>query len=152
MDNRADEVDKNALKLQNALSWYAHVINVAETEEGRPVSYGATYVTDKPVTRIATVSAGYADGYPRLLSNKGRVLINGKYAPVIGRICMDQVMIDVTSSADRGVDICRGDEVIFIGRSGDETLSAEEVAQTAGTINYEITCSIGSRVPRRYLF
>ena len=142
----SDEVDKNALKLQSALSWYAHVINVAETEEGRPVSYGATYTTSRPVTKIATVSAGYADGYPRLLSNKGRVLINGKYAPIIGRICMDQFMVDASEIDD----VKTEDVVTLIGRDGENEITADETANLTGTINYEITCDISPRVERIY--
>ena len=142
----SDEVDKNALKLQSALSWYAHVINIADVEEGRPVSYGATFTTKRPVTRIATVSAGYADGYPRLLSNKGRVLINGQYAPIIGRVCMDQFMVDATDIADIEIE----DTVTLIGRDGENEITADEIADLTGTINYEVTCDISPRVERIY--
>mgnify|MGYP003050709608 CR=1 FL=1 len=96
----SEEVKKERLDLIPALSWKSHVIHVKEVGPGIGVSYGATYVTEKPMTRIATVSAGYADGYPRALSNQGCVLIHGKKAPIIGRICMDQMMVDVTDIPD----------------------------------------------------
>lgn len=92
----SEEVDKSRLPLIPALSWKSRVIHVQDVEPGLGVSYGATYTTEGPCTRIATVSAGYADGYPRALSNKGRVLIHGRYAPILGRVCMDQMMVDVS--------------------------------------------------------
>ena len=134
-------------ELEAPLSWYAHVIHVAQVEKGRGVSYGATYETRKPVTRIATVSAGYADGYPRRLSNSGRVLIRGKEAKIIGRVCMDQFMVDVSDIPD----IRTEDRVTLIGKDGGEQITAEEIAALDGTINYEVTCRISPRVQRIYL-
>ena len=136
----SEEVKKERLDLIPALSWKSHVIHVKEVGPGIGVSYGATYVTEKPMTRIATVSAGYADGYPRLLSNKGYVLINGKRANIIGRVCMDQMSVDVSDIED----VKQGDEVILFGK----TLPVEELANMCGTINYEIICGISPRVPR----
>ncbi len=140
------DIDKTALKLTPALSWRAHVIHVSEVEAGRGVSYGATFVTKRPMTRIATVSVGYADGYPRALSSKGVVLINGKRAPVIGRVCMDQIMVDVSEVGE----VKPEDIVTLIGRDGDEYISVEEIAEAAGSFNYEFICQIGKRVRRVY--
>ena len=142
----SEEVDKNLLELKPAISWKAHVIHISETEGGRGVSYGATYVTKGDKTRIATVSVGYADGYPRSLSSKGVVLIKGKRAPIIGRVCMDQIMVDISDIEDVHVE----DKVTLVGRDGDEFISAEEVADAAGSFNYELVCHIGKRVKRVY--
>ena len=100
----SEEVTKQNLSLEPALQWRAHVVHVKDVGPGVGVSYGATYVTEKPVTRIATVSVGYADGYPRALSSKGRVLIHGKYAPILGRVCMDQMMVDVSDIPETAVE------------------------------------------------
>ncbi len=140
----SDVVDAKALALKPALTLKSRVSFVKEIEKGEGVSYGLTFVADKKM-KIATVSAGYADGYPRLLSGKGTVLIRGRRYSIVGRICMDQFMIDVTGS-----DVKVDDEVILIGQSGDEYISADEVAHLANTINYEIICSVGMRVPREY--
>lgn len=119
---------------------------VKELHQGDYVSYGHTYTAEKPVT-AATLSVGYADGYPRLLSNRGRVLIGGRSAPIIGRICMDQTVVDVT-----GIDGVReGSEAVLFGRDGETLLPAEELADIIGTINYEILCNVSRRVPRIYL-
>ena len=142
----SDEVNADALSLKPALSWLAHVVHVKEVPPGVAVSYGATFVTERP-TRIATVGIGYADGYSRHLSGCGRVLIRGKSAPILGRVCMDQMMVDVTDIPD----VAREDVVTLIGRDGDEFISAEEMASLCGTINYEIVCAISKRVKRVYL-
>lgn len=142
----SEEVKKERLDLIPALSWKSHVIHVKEVGPGIGVSYGATYVTEKPMTRIATVSAGYADGYPRALSNQGCVLIHGKKAPIIGRICMDQMMVDVTDIPDVQVE----DVVTLIGTDGDETITIEEIANPAARFDYEMLCDISSRVTRVY--
>ena len=150
------EVDENLLKIKPvikkerldlipALSWKSHVIHVKEVGPGIGVSYGATYVTEKPMTRIATVSAGYADGYPRCLSNKSKVLINGEFAPITGRVCMDQFMVDIT-----GIDAKVGDTVVLVGKSGSKELSMEEVSESAYSFNYELPCRVARRVPRTY--
>lgn len=142
----SEEVKKERLDLIPALSWKSHVIHVKEVGPGIGVSYGATYVTEKPMTRIATVSVGYADGYPRALSNQGCVLIHGKKAPIIGRICMDQMMVDVTDIPDVQVE----DVVTLVGTDGDETITIEEIANPAARFDYEMLCDISSRVTRVY--
>lgn len=142
----SEEVKKERLDLIPALSWKSHVIHVKEVGPGIGVSYGATYVTEKPMTRIATVSAGYADGYPRALSNQGCVLIHGKKAPIIGRICMDQMMVDVTDIPDVQVE----DVVTLVGTDGDENITIEEIANPAARFDYEMLCDISSRVTRVY--
>ncbi len=142
----SEEVKKERLDLIPALSWKSHVIHVKEVGPGIGVSYGATYVTEKPMTRIATVSAGYADGYPRALSNQGCVLLHGKKAPIIGRICMDQMMVDVTDIPDVQVE----DVVTLVGTDGDETITIEEIANPAARFDYEMLCDISSRVTRVY--
>ncbi len=141
----SDEVLKDSIQLKPALTLKSRVSFVKEIEKGDGISYGLTFVADKKM-KIATVTAGYADGYPRSLSGKGSVLINGKRFPIVGRVCMDQFMIDVTGSS-----VAVDDEVILIGKSGNEYISADEIAKIAGTINYEIVCGIGMRVPRIYI-
>lgn len=128
------------------LSFKSTVSFVKPLEAGDSVSYGRTYTAAGPML-AATVAVGYADGYPRLLSGRGRVLIRGEYAPIIGRVCMDQMVVDVTGIP--GVE--EGDVVTLIGRDGGRTLPAEEIAGLCGTINYEIMCNISRRVPRVYL-
>ncbi len=125
-----------------ALKLKTHVVYVKKVPAGTPISYGRTYVTDSERV-IATIPVGYADGYPRALSNRGRVVINGCYAPIVGRICMDQFMVDVTDIENVKV----GDEVSLI----DEMLPADEIAAIEGTINYETVCKISDRVPRFYV-
>ena len=141
----SDEVDQSSVELHPAMSWYSHVVNIMEPEMNRGVSYGATYVTDHPC-RLATISIGYADGYPRSLSNKGWVLIRGKKAPIVGRVCMDQMMVDI-SQID-GVEI--EDVVTLIGSDGEEHISVEEMAGLAGSFNYEFVCDVSKRVTRVY--
>ena len=139
----SSEIDK-CIKLIPAMELISHISMVKQISPGTGVSYGRTYVADKTV-KVATVPVGYADGYPRSLSNKGEVLINGRRCRVIGRVCMDQMMVDVT-----GVECQEGDRVVLVGRSGDEYISVEEVAEAADTFNYEFICRVGRRVPRRY--
>ena len=141
----SEVVDKNTVRLKPALEWKTHVINVRTVDAGCGVSYGITYIT-KNKTKIATLSIGYADGYPRSLSSKGRVLIHGKYAPIIGKICMDQMMIDVTHIDNVEIE----DEVTLVGKDGDSIISIEELANMAGSFNYEFACGIGNRVTRTY--
>ena len=143
----SEEVNKNSIKLKPALEWKTHVINVKNVEAGHGVSYGKTYIT-KSKTKIATLSIGYADGYPRDLSSKGRVLIHGKYAPIIGRICMDQMMVDVTHINNVEIE----DEVTLVGKDGDNIISVEELANASESFNYEFVCGIGKRVPRVYRY
>jgi alanine racemase len=138
------EVDQD-FTLKPALSWKAKIVYLKEVPPGTGISYGATYITEDKA-KIATIPMGYADGYSRLLSNKGEVLINGQRAPIRGRVCMDQFMVEVTHIDD--VEI--GDEVVLIGKQGNAEFSATEMADIIGTINYEITCDITKRVPRIY--
>ncbi len=139
------EVDPAKLSLQPALNWSSRITHVKLLETGREISYGGTFVTTKP-TVVATVPVGYADGYRRTLSGKFYVLIHGQPAPILGRICMDQMMVDVTDIPDVAV----GDRVVLIGRDGERTITMEEIAAAADSFNYEFACSIGYRVPRLY--
>ena len=139
------DIDKSRLKIKPAMRWVAKISHVKTLPAGREISYGGTYVTTKE-TRVATVPVGYADGYPRCLSNEGEVLVNGTRAKIIGRICMDQFMIDVTDIPD--VDL--GCEVTLVGCDGNECLTMEEVSEKAYSFNYELPCRISRRVPRLY--
>ncbi len=141
----SDEVSKTNIKLQKAMSIKSHVAYVKKVGAGFTVSYGSTYVTDKE-TEIATIPVGYGDGYPRTLSNKGMVLIGGHFAKIIGRVCMDQFMVDVT-----GLGVSRGDEVILMGSDGENSITAEEIGDLSGRFNYELVCDINKRVPRVYI-
>lgn len=142
----SDEVDANLLSLRPALQWRSRITHVKTLEPGREISYGGTFTTVKQ-TLVATVPVGYADGYKRTLSNRFYVLIRGKKAPILGRVCMDQFMVDVTDIP--GVQM--GDTVTLIGRDGDEVISAEAFGEAAQSFNYEVICSINHRVPRYYL-
>ena len=142
----SEEVSKDVLDLRPAMELKTHIVYIKEVEAGEGISYNHTYVTDKK-TKIATIPVGYADGYPRSLSSKGKVLIRGQYAPIIGRICMDQFMVDVTNI--EGVSVM--DEVTLVGHDGNKMLTVEEVANEAGSFNYEFVCGIGKRVPRVYI-
>ncbi len=142
----SDEVEPELLPLQPALQWISRVTHLKTLEAGREVGYGGTYTTDR-ATRIATVPVGYADGYRRSLSGKFYVLIRGQRAPILGRVCMDQIMVDVTHIP--GVEI--EDTVTLIGRDGEEQITVEALAAAADSFNYEIVCGISRRVPRVYL-
>ena len=139
------DVDPSRLPLIPALSWYSRVTHVKRLPPGREISYGGAYVTSRD-TAVATVSAGYADGYRRSLSGNFHVLIHGQRAPILGRICMDQMMVDVTHIPD----VRPGDRVTLVGRDGEESISMEAIAQAAGSFNYEFVCGISRRVPRVY--
>ena len=141
----SDEVDPSLLKLKPALSWYSRIAHLKELPAGREISYGGTYVTTKP-TRVATLSVGYADGYKRSLSGKFHVLIDGKAAPILGRVCMDQMMVDVTDIPGVTLD----SRVVLIGRSEESRITMDEISETAGSFNYEMTVGIARRVPRYY--
>lgn len=141
----SDEVDHGEPGLQPALTWKSHVIHIKTLEAGRHISYGATYTTAEPRV-IATVPVGYGDGYPRSLSNKGCVLIHGRRAPIVGRVCMDQLMVDVSGIPDIRIE----DEVVLVGQQGGETLLLDEVSALSGRFNYEFACDINKRVPRIY--
>lgn len=140
----SEEIDKSIV-IKPVMSLISHVCHVKTLPAGRGIGYGWTYVTDKP-TKVATVTVGYADGYPRAQSNIGRVIIHGKYAPIIGRVCMDQIMVDVTHIDDVAVK----DEVILIGGGEEAYISVEEVAAPAASFNYELVCNVARRVPRVY--
>jgi alanine racemase len=140
------EVQRSRLSLRPAMSLKARVAQVKKVPAGFPVSYGVTYQTPVP-TVLATLPVGYADGYPRLLSSRGKVFIHGQRAPVVGRVCMDFCLVDVGHVPDVAV----GDEVVFFGRQGGAVLPVEEVAEALGTINYEVICMVNGRVPRVYL-
>ena len=142
----SSEVDPGDLPLQPALSWYSRVTHVKTLPAGREISYGGTFVTTRD-TRVATVAVGYADGYRRSLSGKFYVLIRGRKAPILGRVCMDQLMVDVTDIPDAAA----GDTVTLAGRDGKERITIEELAAAAGSFNYETVCGISRRVPRVYL-
>lgn len=140
----SDEVEKK-LRLSPAMEVISHVIRVNEIEAGVGVGYNHLFIAEKKIT-VATVCIGYADGYNRSFSNKGIVLVNGKRARVIGKVCMDQIMVDVTDIPDVRV----GDSVVIMGRSGDEFLSAEELGELSGSFNYEVICTLMPRVTRIY--
>ena len=142
----AKNIDRKILSLKPAMQLKAKIINVKEVPERTPVSYLRKFVT-KDKTKIATVPIGYADGYSRLMGNKVRMIAKDKYVPVIGAICMDQCMIDV--SFVKNINI--GDEVIIFGSKGGLNIPVEELADIMGTINYEIVCIIGKRIPRVYI-
>lgn len=142
----SEEVNKDAVDLKPALELKSHVAFVKEIEEGTPVSYGGTF-TAPHCMKIATIPVGYGDGYPRSLSNKGYVLIRGKRAPIVGRICMDQFMADVTKI--EGVKF--GDKVTLIGRDKEEWLPVETLGELSGRFNYEFVCCLGKRIPRVYV-
>lgn len=139
------QVDASRLELKPAMQWETKVSMVKTLEPGRSISYGATFVTEKP-TLVATIPAGYADGYRRSLSGKFYVLIRGKKAPILGRICMDQFMVDVTEIPG----VHPGDRVVLMGTDGDETISAEMLAEAAQSFHYEQVCDISRRVTRVY--
>lgn len=141
----SDEVDKSRVPLRPVMGLKSFVTYVRDLPPGREISYGGTFCTERP-TRVATVPVGYGDGYPRGLSGKGRVLIHGQSAPILGRVCMDQFMIDVTDIPDTQT----GSEVTLLGRDGDEEITAEELASLSGRFHYELLCDIGKRVPRVY--
>lgn len=142
----SNEVDKNRLTLKPAMTLKANIIQIKDVEAGIPVSYGRTFTTDR-LSKIATVPIGYADGFTRILSNKGRMLVNGEFAGVVGRVCMDQCMLDVTDIGG----VKTGDEVVIFGGQGNKAITVEEVAEKIGMINYEVVCIIGKRIPRAYM-
>jgi len=141
----SDQMNTSVIHLKPSLSLKSNIIFLKDVESGVPISYGGTYTTTRRC-KIATIPVGYGDGYPRSLSSKGRVLIRGQYAPIVGRICMDQFMVDVTHIDG----VCEGDEAVLIGSQGDNRVSVEEIADIDGTINYEIVCQLGKRIPRVY--
>lgn len=142
----SDEVKKDGLSLKPVMSIQSHVVHVKKVAPMTGISYGHTYIT-KEERVIATIPVGYGDGYPRTLSNKGYVLINGQRAKICGRVCMDQMMVDVTDIPDVYV----GDTVTLLGTDGGLQITAEELGELSGRFNYELVCDIGKRVPRLYI-
>ena len=141
----SDEVDPKLLPLRPAMSWHSHISHIKLLEPGRQISYGGTYVTTRE-TMVATVPVGYADGYRRNLSNRFYVLIRGQRAPILGRVCMDQLMVDVTDIPG----VTPGEPVVLMGRDGEECISAEQIAAAGDSFNYEFVCGMSRRTPRRY--
>ena len=142
----SSEVERDIVKLAPVMELKSHITYVKDVPAGAAISYGGTYVADKK-RRVATIPVGYADGYPRQLSNKGWVLIHGKKAPILGRVCMDQFMADVIEIDN----VKKGDEVTLLGRDGDEFISIEEMGDLCGRFSYEFACDISPRVPRVYI-
>ncbi len=141
----SDELSPADLPVEPVMQWVTRVAYVKTLPAGRTIGYGAAYTTTKE-TLVATLPVGYADGFRRSLSGIGHVLIRGKKAPVLGRVCMDQIMVDVTDIPDVQID----DKVFLIGRSGDQEITADDMAAATGTINYEIVCGLSRRIPRAY--
>ena len=142
----SDEVDKDLLDLEPIMSWHTKIAHIKDLEPNREISYGGTFKTDR-VTKVATVPVGYADGFPRCLSNKGKVIINGKYAKILGRVCMDQFMVDVSD-----IECNVNDEVVLFGTQKNAHISLEELSNSAYSFNYELPCRIPLRVNRVYVY
>jgi len=134
---------REQITLKPVLSWKTKILQLKKVPSGASISYGQTFITDRE-SLIATLPLGYADGYPRLLSNRGEALVRGERAPIAGRVCMDLTMLDVTDIRN----VRQGDEVVLLGRQGGAEITADEVAAWSNTISYEILTSIGTRVPR----
>ena len=139
----SEEMDKESCILYPAMELKSHVTDVKMVKKGQTIGYGGTYtlLEDK---KIATIGVGYADGYPRALSNQGRMLLHGEYVPIVGRVCMDQTMIDVSEIPDVRI----GDEVVLVGKQGSNYISVEELAGMSASFNYEFVCDVNRRVPR----
>ena len=142
----SDEVDKNQLSIRPVMSVKANIVHLKDVPSGFSVSYGRRFISERP-SKIATIALGYADGYPRPYSLSAKVIVGGRFAPIAGNICMDQCMIDVTDVP--GVKV--GDEVIIMGSDGKNTILADDIARATGTINYEICCAFGQRIPKIYV-
>lgn len=142
----SDEVDHSLLDLAPVMSVKASIVHLKDVPEGTSISYGRKFTTTRK-SKIATLTLGYADGYPRPYSTVGKVIINGHFAPIAGNICMDQCMVDVTDIPD----VKLGDEAIIMGSDGTNTILADDIAEATGTINYEIICAFGQRLPKIYI-
>ena len=143
----SEDIRRDSIVLQPVLSLHSHIVFIKQIKPGDAVSYGGTFLAEKPM-RIATIPVGYGDGYPRGLSGKGFVLIRGKKAPILGRICMDQFMVDVTEIPEAECD----DPVTLIGRDGQEEITIETLGTLGGRFNYELACDLGRRIPRIYTY
>ena len=143
----SEEVNKANVPLMPAMQWKARVAHLKTVPPGTGLSYGHTFVTTRE-TRVATLPIGYADGYPRALSNRGHVIVHGQFAPIIGRICMDQCLADVTDIPGVGQE----DEVVLLGGAGERTITMEEIGAMSESFNYETACRVGKRVPRVYIY
>ncbi len=141
----SEEVNKLAVPIFPAMTLKSHIVYIKEVEPGTAISYGGTYVADKK-RKVATIPVGYGDGYPRALSNRGHVLIRGRRARILGRVCMDQFMVDVTEIPE----VQEGDSVTLIGADGGQEITMEDLGELSGRFNYELACCIGKRVPRRF--
>lgn len=137
---------KEIISLKPAMSLHSRIAFIKDVPAGTPISYSCTYTTTAP-SRVATLPLGYADGYMRILSGKSQVLVKGKRVPLLGRVCMDYVMIDIS-----GLDVEVGEPVVLMGSQQQEYISVDEIAELAGTINYEVTCAVSARVPRVYIY
>lgn len=142
----SSEVDKSQLSLKPVMSVKANIVHLKEVPKGATISYGRKYTAPRK-SLIATLALGYADGFPRPYSLVGKVIVNGVFAPIAGNICMDQCMVDVTDVPDVKV----GDEVIIMGSDGTNTILADDIGDATGTINYEIVCAFGQRLPKIYV-
>ena len=142
----SEEVEKDLVPLKPVMELISFITYIKEIGPGIEVSYGGTFKTER-TTRIGTVCIGYGDGYPRNMSGKGHVIVKGKKVPILGRVCMDQLMIDLTDVDD----VEEWDEVTLLGRDGDEEITMEELAEACGGFHYEIPCVIGKRVPRLFV-
>lgn len=140
------EMAETQVPLRPVLSLHSHIVYVKELQKGQTVSYGSKFVADKP-TKVATIPLGYGDGYPRSLSSKGYVLIRGRKAPILGRVCMDQFMVDVTQIPEAK----EGDLVTLIGQNGEEIITANDLGELSGRFNYELVCDLNQRLPRVYI-
>jgi alanine racemase len=141
----AEPLDAGESRLEPVMRWRTEILRLKELPPGHGVGYGLTFRTKRP-SRIATLPVGYADGYDRALSNKGDILVRGRRAPVVGRVSMDLVTIDVTDISDAAL----GDEAVLLGRQGNDEVSVEEIAAKTGTIPWEVLCAVSARVPRVY--
>ena len=142
----SEEVSKDVVPLRAAMSLYSHIVYCKTIHAGQSVSYGGLFTATKD-TRVATIPVGYGDGYPRSLSGRGYVLIHGKKAPILGRVCMDQFMVDISEIPEA----MEGDKVTLLGMDGTERITAEELGELSGRFNYEFVCDLGKRIPRVYI-
>ncbi|WP_244638243.1 alanine racemase [Clostridium fungisolvens] len=141
----SEDVMKESLDLKPVLTWKSRIVHLKTLDENKYIGYSQKFKTIRE-SKIATIPVGYADGYSRILSGKAKVIINGRLCPVVGNICMDQIMVDVTDLEDVQI----SDEVILLGRTENAKFDADDMAEIMGTINYEILCNIGRRVTRVY--